>query len=63
MLGLFSLDEWGCAMAWQPILAIENSQMQRHTGAAVESLRNEIVTARQGVKRVSQSEPLKEINQ
>lgn len=38
-------DEWGCAMAWLPILTIENSQQQRQTGAAVESFRNEMVEA------------------
>jgi hypothetical protein len=37
------IDEWGCSMAWLPILMIENSQMQRQTGAAVESFRNEMV--------------------
>lgn len=37
------VDEWGCAMAWTPILLIENSQQQRQTGAAVESFRNEVV--------------------
>lgn len=36
-------DEWGCAIAWLPILIIENSQQQRQTGAAVESFRNEMV--------------------
>jgi hypothetical protein len=39
------VDEWGCAMAWMPILMIENSQQQRQTGAAVESFRNEMVKA------------------
>jgi hypothetical protein len=39
------VDEWGCAMAWMPMLMIENSQQQRHTGAAVESFRNEMVRA------------------
>jgi hypothetical protein len=39
------LDEWGCAIAWMPILMIDNSQQQRHTGAAVESFRNEMVKA------------------
>lgn len=39
------IDEWGCAVAWMPVLLIENSQMQRHTGAAVESFRNEMVKA------------------
>tara|TARA_R110000803_G_C11770537_1_gene295210 strand:+ start:101 stop:373 length:273 start_codon:yes stop_codon:yes gene_type:complete len=37
------VDEWGCAVAWMPILLIENSQQQRQTGAAVESFRNEMV--------------------
>lgn len=37
------VDEWGCSMAWLPILMIENSQQQRQTGAAVESFRNEMV--------------------
>ena len=39
------LDQWGCAVAWMPLLAIENSQQSRQTGAAVESFRNEMVTA------------------
>ena len=37
------VDEWGCAMAFLPVLMIENSMMQRQTGAAVESFRNETV--------------------
>lgn len=39
------VDEWGCAMAWMPMLMVENSQQQRQTGAAVESFRNEMVSA------------------
>jgi len=39
------VDDWGCAMAWMPVLMIENSQQQRQTGAAVESFRNEVVKA------------------
>jgi hypothetical protein len=38
-----SVDEWGCAIAWLPVLLIENSQQQKQTGAAVESFRNEMV--------------------
>lgn len=38
-----------CAFAWQPILMIENSRVARGTSAAVESLRNESVTASQQV--------------
>lgn len=39
------IDHWGCAIAWQPLLTIENSQQQRQTGAAVENFRNEMVRA------------------
>ncbi len=37
------IEEWGCSMAWLPKLLIENAQMSRQTGAAVESFRNEMV--------------------
>jgi hypothetical protein len=37
------VDEWDCAVKWVPFLVIESSQQSRQTGAAVESLRNEIV--------------------
>ena len=45
-------DEWGCSMAWLPILTIENSQQQRQTGAAVESFRNEMVKTNEVSQRV-----------
>jgi hypothetical protein len=32
-----------CSFAWLPILMIENSKVNRETGAAVESFRNEMV--------------------
>lgn len=38
-------EEWGCAMAWLPVLLVENAQQSRSTGAAVESFRNEMVEA------------------
>ena len=37
------VDEWGCAMVFNVTVALENTQMQRQTGAAVESLRNNVV--------------------
>ena len=37
------IEDWGCAVAWLPMLAIENSQTNRMSGAAVESFRNEVV--------------------
>lgn len=39
------VDRYDCTFVWQPLLLIENSQMQRQTGAAVESFRNEMVKA------------------
>jgi hypothetical protein len=39
------VDDYGCSIAWLPVLMIENSQQQRQTGAAVESFRNEMVKA------------------
>lgn len=39
------IDEYGCAIAWLPILLIENAQQSRQTGAAVESFRNEATRA------------------
>ena len=37
------IDEYRCAWQWVPVLLTENSLMQRQTGAAVESFRNEMV--------------------
>jgi hypothetical protein len=45
------IDEWGCSMAWLPIMMIENSQQQRSTGAAVESFRNEMVKANEATTK------------
>ncbi len=43
------IDNRDCAMAWVPVLLIENSKVNRETGAAVESLRNENVTTGQQI--------------
>lgn len=37
------IEEWGCAVAWMPILLVENARVSFQTGAAVESFRNEMV--------------------
>jgi hypothetical protein len=37
------MDFPDCAIKWIPVLLIENAQMERQTGAAVESFRNESV--------------------
>ena len=46
------VDEYGCSMAWLPMLMIENSQQQRSTGAAVESFRNEMVKSNENSQQV-----------
>lgn len=46
------VEEWGCSMAWLPIMMIENSQQQRQTAAAVESFRNEMIKANEVSQRV-----------
>lgn len=46
-------DEWGCSMAWLPVLVIETAQQSRQAGAAVESMRNEIVSRMDDVKRLT----------
>jgi hypothetical protein len=46
------VDEYGCSMAWLPMLMIENSQQQRSTGAAVESFRNEMVKSNETSQHV-----------
>lgn len=46
------IDDYGCSIAWLPVLMIENSQQQRQTGAAVESFRNEMVKANDVSQRV-----------
>lgn len=40
-----TISNGDCAIAWTPILMIENSKVNRETGAAVESFRNEMVKA------------------
>ncbi len=39
------VDSYECAIAWMPMLLIENSGMQRSTAAAIESFRNETIKA------------------
>jgi len=46
------IEDWGCAVAWLPVLMLENSGQQRQTGAAVESFRNEMVKANETGQRV-----------
>jgi hypothetical protein len=49
------IDDWGCSMAWMPVLLIENAQMSRQTGSAVESFRNEMVKANEASQQILMS--------
>jgi hypothetical protein len=37
------VDSYGCAIAWMPVLMIENSSQSRQTGASIDSFRNAMV--------------------
>lgn len=39
-------DDWGCAIAWLPMLMINAANESRKGAAATESFRNEMVSAR-----------------
>ena len=39
------LNEWGCSIAWLPIMLIDNARQQHSTASAVESFRNEMIKA------------------
>jgi hypothetical protein len=39
------IDDYGCSMAWLPVLVIESSQQQRQSVSAVVSFRNEMVNS------------------
>lgn len=49
------IDEKGCSIAFLPMLLVENAQMARQTGAAVESARNVFVNALDNVSRDEQA--------
>ena len=40
-----NVQEWGCSIAWIPLLLVENTGKQVQTNSAVESFRNEMVKA------------------
>jgi hypothetical protein len=39
------IDNWHCAIAVLPTLLVENAMVGRQTGAAVESMRNDVVAS------------------
>ncbi len=42
------IDEWSCAVAWLPILLIENAKEIKQGAAATESFRNTILELNKG---------------
>ena len=52
------IDEWGCALAWLPLLLVEGAQQTRQAGAAIESFRNEISGCRMPMMRCRSSAPI-----
>ena len=51
-------DEWGCAIAWMPILSIENTKRLNEVGASIDSFRNATVETLSPVVPVEQFKPL-----
>lgn len=47
-----SVNEFGCAVAWLPMLLVENANEQRQTAASVDSLRNESVRNSDATRQV-----------
>jgi len=37
------VDRWDCSLSFLPMLLVENAQQSRQSGAATESMRNEMV--------------------
>jgi len=55
-------DEFGCAIAYLPLLMIENSQQTRQAGASIESFRNEMVKSNnETMKMLMTNEIIKKI--
>ena len=50
--GETTMDEWRCALAWQPILSVEMSMTNRGQTAALESFRNETVRRQDAALRM-----------
>jgi len=46
------VDEYACAIAWLPMLLVENATQSRQAGAAIESFRNEMVKANESNQNI-----------
>ena len=55
------VDEYACAVAWLPLLLVENATQARQTGAAVESFRNEMVKSNDSNRNILELSKVLEI--
>lgn len=49
------VQEWGCSIAWLPLLLVENSRHIQGTQAATESFRNEMVKSNNAMSKLLES--------
>jgi len=50
-----AVQEWGCSIAWMPLLMVENAKHVQGTQAATESFRNEMVKSNQAMESIFKS--------
>ena len=51
------VQEWGCSIAWMPLLMVENAKHIQGTQAATESFRNEMVKGQNVMNNILASNP------
>jgi len=56
------IDEWKCAMAWQPILMIEGNGQTRSVAASIQSFRNDTLAQQENAIRVLENVKVIESN-
>lgn len=56
-----NVQEWGCSIAWIPLLLVENSQQILGTKAATESFRNEMVKGQNVMNSILATNPKKRV--
>lgn len=49
-----AVQEWGCSIAWMPLLMVENARHIQGTQAATESFRNEMVRSQDAMNKLLQ---------
>jgi len=47
-----SINAGDCCLNWMPMLMIENTKINRETGAAIESFRNEMVKSNENTAKI-----------